>query len=137
MMVKIDSQLSSIFSFTTDLKRIQTPHSLLRDFEQTNLTKPLQLVGQEAEFKFESKCPCQSSGDHSPLLFHEQVEDFDCEVKCRALRVALRHSSGGLEGPEKAQSVSYSDAVAAGSEEFLKRATTLVMLTFFGESKRF
>ena len=37
--VKIDSQLSSIFSFTTDLKRIQTPHSLPRDFEQTKSDK--------------------------------------------------------------------------------------------------
>ena len=44
--------LSSISASSTDLKRIQTPHSLFRDLEQI---KPFQLVGQAAEFKFESK----------------------------------------------------------------------------------
>ena len=37
---------------STEFRRIQTLHSLLRDLEQI---KPLQLVGQAAEFNFESK----------------------------------------------------------------------------------
>ena len=46
------SVLFSISAFLTDLKRIQTPHSFFGTSEQI---KPLQPVGQAAEFKFESK----------------------------------------------------------------------------------
>ena len=51
MRVGIDSLLSST-EFSTDLKRIQTPHSYSGISEQI---KPLQAVGQATEFKFESK----------------------------------------------------------------------------------
>ena len=52
MRLGINSQLFSISEFSTDLKRMQTPHSLLRDF---GADKTLQLVGQAAGFKFEFK----------------------------------------------------------------------------------
>ena len=52
MRVGIYLQLTSILAFSTDLTRIQTPHTLFRDFRAD---KPLQPVGQVAEFKFESK----------------------------------------------------------------------------------
>ena len=46
--IQVGSNLVSV----TDLKRIETPHNLCCDFGGY---KPLQLVGQAAEFKFESK----------------------------------------------------------------------------------
>ena len=51
MRVGINSQLSSILAFTSDLK-IQTQHRLFWVFRAD---KPLQPIGQAAEFKFESK----------------------------------------------------------------------------------
>ena len=42
----------SILASSTDLKRIHTPHDLFRDFRADD---SLQLISQEAEFKFESK----------------------------------------------------------------------------------
>ena len=55
MRVGNDSLFVSLLVPSTDLNRIQTPHSLFGDLEQT---KPLQLVGQvteTTEFKFEPK----------------------------------------------------------------------------------
>ena len=52
MRVAIDSALSSILAFSTDLKRIQTPPVYSGTSEQI---EPLQHVGQAAEFKVESK----------------------------------------------------------------------------------
>ena len=43
--------LGSNLASVTDLKRIETPNSLCC----SEAIKPLQLVGQEAQFKFESK----------------------------------------------------------------------------------
>ena len=51
MRVDINSQLSSISLFSTDLKRIQTPHSLFRDSGADKIFT----TSQAAEFKFESK----------------------------------------------------------------------------------
>ena len=50
--VGINSPLFSIQEFSTDLKRIQSPHRLFQGFRAD---KPLQPIGQAAEFKFESK----------------------------------------------------------------------------------
>ena len=52
MRVNIVSAMSSILAFLTDLKGIQTPHSLFWGFRAD---KPLQPVGQAAEIKFESQ----------------------------------------------------------------------------------
>ena len=46
------TSLGSNFALVMSLKRIQTPHSLCCDFGGRAI-KPLQLVGQAAEFKFE------------------------------------------------------------------------------------
>ena len=46
-------KLSSIAPFSMDLKRIQTPHTLYSGISEQ--VKPLQLFGQAAELKFESK----------------------------------------------------------------------------------
>ena len=52
MRVDIDSALSSISAFSKDLKEFKL-HTLY--FETSEQIKPLQPVGQAAEFKFESK----------------------------------------------------------------------------------
>ena len=46
------TSLGSNLASVTDLKKIEIPHSLCFDFGGI---KPLQLVGQAAQFKFESK----------------------------------------------------------------------------------
>ena len=54
--------------------------------------KPLQLVGQVPEFKFESKFEppvCRSSGDFSRRLFQKTIEGFDCKKNGQALGPAL------------------------------------------------
>ena len=53
MKTDINSPLSSISVFSTDLK--STQHSLFWDFSAAEQLKPLQPVGQAAEFNFESK----------------------------------------------------------------------------------
>ena len=55
MRVGINSQLSSILVFSTDLKELSSKHwqtIYSGDLEQV---KPLQIIGQAAEFKFEFK----------------------------------------------------------------------------------
>ena len=80
------SVLFSISAFLTDLKRIQTPHSFFGTSEQI---KPLQPVGQAAEFKFESKFeplrPCPAghlalTGNHSIRLFQKTIEGLMAEL---------------------------------------------------------
>ena len=60
MQVGIDSPLSSISAFSSDLKRIQIPHRLYPGILEQ--IKALKSVGQAAEFTFE---PCRSSGNLS------------------------------------------------------------------------
>ena len=61
----IDSQLASITVSSTDLKRIQTPHSLLRDF---GAHKTFTTRWQAAEFNFDfSSSPCRTSADHPAI----------------------------------------------------------------------
>ena len=86
MRVDFVSVLFSISAFLTDLKRIQTPHSFFGTSEQI---KPLQPVGQAAEFKFESKFeplrPCPAghlalTGNHSIRLFQKTIEGLMAEL---------------------------------------------------------
>ena len=51
------TSLDSNLAFVTDFKRIQTPHNLCCGFrsDKTFTTRSISLVGQAAEFKFESK----------------------------------------------------------------------------------
>ena len=95
MRVDIVWAMSSISAFLTDLKRIQTPRSLFWDFEAD---KPLQPVGQAAEFKFESKF------EPLPVIWQSlpkaAIEAWGLEGKIdgQALGAALRHGLGGSDG---------------------------------------
>ena len=65
--VSINSLLSSFLAVSRELKGIQTPHRL---FWGIRVMKTLQPIGQEAEFKFESKFkPMQVIWHHSRRLF--------------------------------------------------------------------
>ena len=55
MCIRNLTSLGSNLASGTDLKRIQTPHSFKSVYAILEATKPLQLVCQAAEFKFESK----------------------------------------------------------------------------------
>ena len=48
----MNSPLSSILAFAKDLKQIETPHTLFRDF---GADKTFTAVGKAGEFKFEPK----------------------------------------------------------------------------------
>ena len=49
------SPLESISSPSTDIKKIPIPHTVTINSRISEQIKPLELVGQAAEFKFESK----------------------------------------------------------------------------------
>ena len=84
-----DLLLASISEPLTDLKRIQTPHSILRDLGPIlQAEKTLQLVGQAAEFKLKPK--------FKPLPV-KKIERLDCcKIKGRAFGVTLANSLGWL-----------------------------------------
>ena len=108
----MDLLLSSISAFATDLKRIQIPHRLLWVSEQI---KPLQFVGQAAEFKLSpSSSPCWSSGNHSLRLFEKTIEGFCCKIHGRAVWAAFLQCLGWSDGQAQTQGVSKLVAVAAG-----------------------
>ena len=78
----IGSNLASV----ADL-RIQTPHSLCCDFRGF---KPLQLVGQVAEFKFESKFELLPVIWQSlQRLFQKVIKGLEGKINCQALGAAL------------------------------------------------
>ena len=82
-------------------------------------SKFLQLVGQAAEFKFES------TGKFEPLpvvwqsiqrLFQKVIEVLEGKIDGQALGAALLHCLGESDGQAQTQDVSKSVAVAAGSD---------------------
>ena len=126
MRVGNDSLFVSLLVPSTDLNRIQTPHSLFGDLEQT---KPLQLVGQvteTTEFKFEPKFKLLQVIWRSLLKAipeRRTIKGFDCtgKINGRAFGTALCSVCCALWhsfklGRLETQSVSELAAVAAGSD---------------------
>ena len=77
--------LALISASSTDLQKIQTPDCLFRDFREVkSWPKPLhclQLVDQDAEFKFESNfSPFCLSGIYSQQLYQKAIKVFDSHV---------------------------------------------------------
>ena len=98
--------------------------------------KPLQLFGQAAEFKFESKFePLLVFWQSLQRLFQKVIEVLEGKINGQALGAALRHSFGRSDGQTQAQArgVSFSAAVAAGRERLgLRRvAVTLGSLLWY------
>ena len=73
MMVGINSQLSSILAFLTELKRIQTANS----------------------------SPCQSSGNHSRRLFQKTIEDLTAKSMAELLGPRSGTAWAGWTGKHK------------------------------------
>ena len=81
MSLKKVTLLGSNLASVTDLKRIETPHSLCCDFGGY---KPLQLVGQAAEFKFESKFePLPVIWQSLRRLFQKVIEGLEGKINCQ------------------------------------------------------
>ena len=104
MSLKKASSLGSNLVSVTDLKRIHTPHSLCCDFGSD---KTLQLVGQAAEFKFESKFePLQVIWQSLRRLFQKTIKGLEGKINGQALGAALRLCLGGSNGRAQTQGVS-------------------------------
>ena len=79
--------------------------------------KLLQLVGQAAEFKFESKFePLPVIWQSLRRLFQKVIEGLEGKINGQALGATLRLCLRGSDGRAKTQGVSESAAVAAGSD---------------------
>ena len=80
--------------------------------------KPLQLVGQAAQFKFESKFePLQVIWQSLQRLFQKEIKGLDCKINSQALGAALRLClRGSADGRAQTQGVSELAAVAAGRD---------------------
>ena len=79
--------------------------------------KPLQLVGQAAEFKFESKFePLLVIWQSLRRLFQKVIEGLEGKINGQALGAALRLCLRGSDGRAQTQGVSESAAVAAGRD---------------------
>ena len=79
--------------------------------------KPLQLVGQAAEFKFESKFePLPVIWQSLQRLFQKAIKGLEGKINCQALGAALLLCLRGSDGRAQTQGVSESAAVAVGSE---------------------
>ena len=96
-----------------DLKRIRIPHSLCCGFRGD---KPLQLVGQAEELKFESKFePLQVIWQSPQRLCQSVIKGFEGKINGQALWAALWHCLGRSDWRAKTQGVSESAAVTVGS----------------------
>ena len=81
-------------------------------------TKPLQLVGQAAQFKFESKFePLQVVWQSLRRRFQKVIEGLEGKINGQALGAALWLCLRGPVRRAQTQGVSESAAVTAGSEE--------------------
>ena len=79
--------------------------------------KPLQLVGQAAECKFESKFePLPIIRQSLRRLFQKVIECLEGKINGQALGAALRLCLRGSDGRAQTQGVSESAAVAAGRD---------------------
>ena len=101
------------------------------------------LVGQAAEFKFESKFdPLQVMmviWQSFRRLFQKVIEGLEGEINGQALGAALWLCLRGSDGRAQTQGVSESAAVAAGRDRLAwgKHATTLAILTQFKSQQGF
>ena len=101
MSIRNFTTLGSNLASVTDFKKIQTPHSLLLRFRSD---KPLQLVGQAAEFKFESKFePLPVIWQSLRRLFQKVIEGLKGKINGQALGAALWHCLGGSDGRAQTQ----------------------------------
>ena len=79
--------------------------------------KPLKLVGQAAQFKFESKLePLPVIWQSLQRLFQKVIEGLEVEINSQALGAALLLCLRGSDGRAQTHGVSESVAVAAGSD---------------------
>ena len=79
--------------------------------------KPSQLVGQAAQFKFESKLePLQVIWQSLRMLFQKVIEGLEGKINGQALGAALRHGLRGSDGQAQRQGDSESAAVAVGRD---------------------
>ena len=96
--------------------------------------KPLQLVGQAAECKFESKFePLPIIRQSLRRLFQKVIECLEGKINGQALGAALRLCLRGSDGRAQTQGDSEPAAVAAGRDRLAggKHATTRAILTQF------
>ena len=104
--------------------------------------KPLQLVGQVAEFKFESKFwPLPVIWQFLWRLFHKVIEGWEGKISSQALGAALLLCLHRLDWQAQTwtQGIAKSAAVAAGSGWLAlgKHATTLAILNQFKSQQGF
>ena len=86
--------------------------------EISEATKPLPLLGQAAQFKFESKFePLPGIWQSLQRLFQKVIEGLGGKIKRQALGAALLLCLRGSDGQAQTQGVSEPAAVAAGSLE--------------------
>ena len=77
--------------------------------------KPLQLIGQAAEFEYESKCePLPVIWRSLQRLFQKVIKGLEGKINCQALGAALGLCLRGPDRRAQTQGVSESAAVAAG-----------------------
>ena len=129
--------LSSNLASVTDLKESKL-HTVY--FVISEAVRPLQLVGQVAKFKFESKFePLQVIWQSLWRLFQKVIEGLEGKINGQALGAALRLCLRGSDGRAQTQGVSESAAVAAGRDRLAwgKHATTLAILTQFKNQQGF
>ena len=92
MRIDTVSVLSSNSTFLTDLKRIQTPHTLFWDF---GADKTFTTSWSGCRVQVWVHCQVwalKSSGKHSRRLFQKTIESFDCKIngQCSCTAWALR-----------------------------------------------
>ena len=88
MSVGIDSQLVSTLASSTDIKRVQTQHTLFRVSELILLYNSLVRRQSSSLSPSSNLNPCLSSGNSSWRLFQKSqektIEGFDCKINGRA-----------------------------------------------------
>ena len=118
---------ASISAISTDLKRIQTSRDFFRDLRAE---KPNQLVGQAAEFKFESKVIWQSL----PQAIPKDNRSF--QLQNQASWAALRHRLRGSrvccsrcwKRPARLRKKSYYSAILAQFETEIQNGFNTVQI---------
>ena len=94
------------FGFSNGFKKnSNSTQFMLWFWRQREAIKPLQLVGQAAEFKFESKFePLPVIWQSLPRLFQKVIEGLEGKINGQALRAALRLCpSGSVRSDGRAQ----------------------------------
>ena len=108
------TSLGSNLTSVTDLKalKLHTVYAVI-----LKAIKPLQLVGQEAEFKFRSKFePLQVIWQSLRRLFQRVIEGLEGKINGQALGAALLLCLRWSDGQAQTKGVSESAAVAAGRD---------------------